>query len=176
MRARNALRQARPTLLVVGEGDAEEVFLKHLRQLLTGQGRGCQMTVRNAQGKGAGHVVTYAQRQKRQADYDRVAVLLDTDTDWTPATRKLAKVHDIAVLACEPCLEAWLLTLLGKPTRPGESSAQAKVRFQVTLGGAAHSPGVLANAFPLEVVNSAAKRDAVLGQLLGLVTQWPDAS
>lgn len=174
MRTRNALRPVRPTLLLVGEGDAEEVFLKHLKQLLTNQGRGCQVSVRNAHGKGAGHVVTYAQRQARQAAYDRVAVLLDTDTDWTPATRKLAKVHRIAVVASEPCFETWLLNLLGKPARPGESSAQAKLRFQATLGAAAHTPGLLARTFPLDVLMSAAERHASLQQLLDLITSWPE--
>lgn len=44
--------QVRKTLLIVGEGDSEEAFLKHLRELYCSGGAGVAVTVRNAHGKG----------------------------------------------------------------------------------------------------------------------------
>ena len=48
-RKRHPLRK---TLLIVGEGDSEAAFLKHLRDLYCSGGAGVAVTVRNAHGKG----------------------------------------------------------------------------------------------------------------------------
>lgn len=47
-------------------------------------------------------------------------MLLDTDTDWNTKVEKLAKQKKIQVLPSEPCLEAMLLRVIGKPTVGGK--------------------------------------------------------
>jgi len=61
------------------------------------------VTIKNARGKGARHVIDWTGRQIANADYDVVAAMLDTDQDWSPAVAKLAKSKKILVLASEPC-------------------------------------------------------------------------
>ena len=77
-------------LLLVGEGDAEVQLIQHLKRLYVERGSGIVVTIKNARGKGAGHVVDFAYRQSRNAAYDAKAALLDTDTDWNdkPAPRR----------------------------------------------------------------------------------------
>lgn len=109
-----AIWKAQRTLLIVGEGRHEEAFLKHLKKLYVTRGCGLSVTIKYAQGKGALHVIDWTARQIANADYDVVAALLDTDSDWNEKTKKLAKNKKIQVLKSEPCFEAMMLRLLGK--------------------------------------------------------------
>ena len=109
-----AIWKAQRTLLIVGEGRHEEAFLNHLKKLYVPRGCGLSVTIKNARGKGALHVVNWTARQIANADYDVVAALLDTDVDWNAKTEKLARTKKIQVLKSEPCFEAMMLRLLGK--------------------------------------------------------------
>jgi len=106
--------KARRTLLIVGEGRHEEAFLNHLKQLYISRGCGLSVTIKNARGKGAKHVVEWTIRQIANAAYDEVAVLLDTDQDWSQTIATKARQKKIVVFASDPCFEAVLLRALGK--------------------------------------------------------------
>jgi len=101
------------TLLIVGEGFDEEAFLKYLSSNLVTRGAGLKVSIKNAKGKGAKHVIDWTIRQAGIAHYDNVAALFDTDTDWTQAVEKQAKKHKILLLKSDPCFEAMLLRMLG---------------------------------------------------------------
>lgn len=120
-----AIWKAQRTLLIVGEGRHEEAFLNHLKQLYVSRGCGLSVTIKNARGKGALHVVKWTVGQAANADYDVVAALLDTDTDWNATTEKLAKTKKIQVLKSEPCFEAMMLRLIGR-TAVGDAHALKK--------------------------------------------------
>ena len=84
-------RLARTTALVVGEGHAEVAFVKHLRSLYTGGNVGYAVTVHNARGFGAGHVIEQTIRQSRLLAYDHRVALFDTDAGWTAAAQAQAR-------------------------------------------------------------------------------------
>jgi len=107
-----AVWKARRTLLIVGEGYHEEAFLNHVKQLYAPRGCGLAVTVKNARGKGAMHVIDWTIKQIANIAYDTVAAMLDTDKDWSPKVAKQAKVKKIQVLASEPCFDAVMLRLL----------------------------------------------------------------
>lgn len=117
--------KAQRTLLIVGEGRHEEAFLNHLKTLYAPRGCGLAVTIKNARGKGALHVVNWTAGQAAIAKYDAVAALFDTDTDWNAKTEKLAKARRIQVLTSEPCFEAMMLRLIGK-TPNGDAHALKK--------------------------------------------------
>jgi hypothetical protein len=120
-----AIWKAQRTLLIVGEGYHEEAFLNYVKQLYARRGCGLSVTVKNARGKGAQHVIGWTIRQTANADYDMVAAMLDTDTDWTPAIAKQAKTKKIQVLASDPCFDAVMLRLRGiRPT--GDAKAMKR--------------------------------------------------
>lgn len=104
--------QANATLLLVGEGATEEAFLRHVKALYAPRGSGLKVTVKNAHGKGARHVVEWTSRQI--GEFDVVAALLDTDQDWSEAVARKARSARIVVLKSEPQFEALLLRLLGQ--------------------------------------------------------------
>jgi len=166
---RNHPRPLRRTALIVGEGFAEVELQRHLKSLLTANRQGCELTIRNARGRGAGHVVQYAIAQMRNAEFDRIGVLLDTDHDWTQATQACARRANVQVFSSDPCLEAWLLRLVGEPVRNGITSAQVKQQFKRFAKAEAHEQGVIADLLTLDALNAAIDRDETLARLVQLI-------
>jgi hypothetical protein len=158
-------RRQQTTVLLVGEGHAEVTWLAHLKQLYVTRGNGVSVSIKNARGKGAGHVIDFAIRQKRNAAYDRVLAVLDTDVDWGPHEQARAHAERVAVIPSLPCLEAMLLGLHAF-TREGLSSTQWKKEFYARFGAAADEPSVYAEHFGRSVVQSGRVRIKTLDQLL----------
>jgi hypothetical protein len=50
-------RRVLRTVLLVGEGASEVLFLEHLKRLYHQRGSGLAIAIKNAHGKGAGHVI-----------------------------------------------------------------------------------------------------------------------
>lgn len=153
------------TVLLVGEGYAEEALLHHLKRLYAPRGSGVAVTIKNARGKGAGHVVDYAIGQTRNAAYDYKLALLDADVDWTPAVQKTAKQARVEVIACEPCLEALLLRAHG-PLRDGLASKELKRQFRSQFGFAADEQRVYEEHFGDELLKQARERLSDLDRLV----------
>ena len=123
--------QVRRTLLIVGEGDSEEAFLKHVRELICSGGAGVAATIRNAHGKGPEHVIAHTVRQAVIYSYDRRVAFLDTDIPWTDKLQKNARKWKIDMVGSSPCLEGLLLAVLGH--RVPEQSSDCKRLIQQTI-------------------------------------------
>jgi hypothetical protein len=108
-----AIWKAQRTLLIVGEGYHEEAFLNHVKQIYAPRGCGLAVTIKNARGKGAMHVIDWTIKQIANAHFDVVAAMLDTDKDWSPTVEKQARKKKVQVLASDPCFDAVMLRLLG---------------------------------------------------------------
>jgi hypothetical protein len=159
-------RHVKRTVLVVGEGDAEVAFLRHLRGLYA-RDSGVAFTIKNAFGKGALHVVDVAIAQSRNAEYDLRVVLLDTDTDWSDATASRARKAKVQVFKSEPCFEAVLLAILGQ--YPSCQNAKAwKVALKSHAGRDAHDSRLYEKLFSSEVLQVRQAQVAVLADLIRL--------
>jgi len=167
VRKQRSLRTVRRTVLIVGEGYAEEAFLRHIRALYTSKQQGFRMEIGNARGKAAGHVVDHALKLRARAQYDMVAALLDTDADWTAVVRERAIAGEIMVLPSSPCLEALLLAVIGHG-REGNTRSQ-KTRFLQHFGGEAHEENVIARQLTRPVLDKARHHVEALDQLLKLI-------
>lgn len=97
MRKSDGQRAVLRTVLLVGEGYAEVAFIAHLKALYLPRGCGIALTVKNARGKGALHVVEVSICQSRNSAFDVRAVLLDTDTDWNEKTQAMARKAKVQV-------------------------------------------------------------------------------
>lgn len=157
-------RAQRRTVLVVGEGLAEQVFLGHLRALYVARGSK-SVTVKNAKGKGGAHVLDYTLRQARQAAYDELAALLDTDTQWGERERTQARQKKVRVFEATPCLEALLLQIV-HPAAPVGDATALKRQFEQRLGTAAHDARVYERHFSRAVLDAAGQRLPVLAALI----------
>ena len=170
MKGKPRQRHVARTVLLVGEGDAELSFMQHLKRIYVQRGSGVAVTLKNARGKGAAHVVDFAIRQSRNAAYDVKAVLLDTDTDWNDKTRATARNARVQVMACEPCLEAVLLNIHKAPIE-GRSTAQLKQDFAARFGAAASDATVYPKYFGEALINEAKTRCVVVVELFRFMTQ-----
>lgn len=157
--------KAQSTLLIVGEGYDEVAFLSHIKQFPGVRGLGVQIMIKNARGKGALGVIDCTVKLIANVDYDKVAVLLDTDTDWTPKAMKLAKSKGIQVLTSEPCLEAVLLRALGK--KPGDLK-ELKKQLQPYVSGDATRRENYVEHFGLPVLEAARADEPTIDELLKL--------
>lgn len=164
---RRASREEYETLLLVGEGETEVAFLSHVKALYAPRGCGLAVKVICARGKGAAHVVDVAIRQKLNAAYDAVAVLLDTDQDWGPAVAKRAQEHGIQILCSEPMFEAMMLRVHRQPAQG--RAEQLKRRFAPLVNGDGLDPRNYATNFSDRVLQAARQREATLDRLLQLM-------
>lgn len=161
-------RHVARTVLLVGEGNSEVVLLRHLKAIYVIRGSGVAVTIKNAHGKGAAHVVDVAIRQSRNAEFDLKAVLLDTDTDWNDKTKATARKAKVQVVAADPCLEALLLAAHGYPVQ-GKTTANLKQEFSDRFGACAFEPKVYEKYFSKEVIEKARLHSLQLDRLLDLL-------
>jgi len=149
---------------MVGEGQTETAFLKHIKFLYLSRGCGVSTKIRNAHGKGPDHVVNCAIKQKQMAAYDWVVVLLDTDLEMSPMARRKAKSNEILVIGSTPCFEGLLLKILGEHVP--STSKQCKAQLGNKLPERLTRQEDYQSKFPKELLD--ARRDDVpeLGALL----------
>lgn len=159
------VKTIRRTLLVVGEGDAEALLLGKLKASMTSGGRGPSVTVRNAKGKGALHVVSETVRHARQGSYNVRAAIFDTDTDWNDGVAAKARKAGVIAIPHHPCLEAVLLSATGQAFEG--STAECKRRFERAFGGEAHQV-IAADEFDLQALERSAANTPSIAALLAL--------
>ncbi|SCC92978.1 conserved hypothetical protein [Thiomonas sp. X19] len=166
MAPRHPIRPQYRTLLLVGEGETEQAFLQHVKALYVQRGSGLRVTVRCAHGKGAGHVVDYAIRQ-RIHQFDHVAALLDTDAGWSAAVQKRAREKRIQVLKSEPCFEAMLLRAIGQSANG--LTKDLKTRLSPFVQGDALNPHNYATHFGVDALYAGRGIEPTLDELLRLL-------
>ncbi len=157
------------TLLLVGEGATEVAFLNHVKATYVARGAGLRVTVKNAHGKGAKHVIEWTIRQI--GDFDLKAALLDTDQDWTAAVAKRAKSAKVKVLTSEPQVEAMLLRMLGQSDSGDPQTL--KTRLAPFVRNQALVAENYADRFDRACLEAARLREATLDELLRLLEKPP---
>lgn len=161
--------KASRTLLLVGEGRTEEAFLNHVKRIYAPRGCGLSVTIKNARGKGAQHVVEWTARQRGIAGFDTVAVLLDTDKDWSDAVARKAKSARILVLKSEPLFEAMMLRLIHQ-NDTGDART-LKARFAPYVGNDPLVPENYVAHYGQPCLEAGKSIEATIGALLALFVQ-----
>ena len=126
MSKKPAIRIARRTVLVIVEGDTEFAFCLHLKANLS-RGRNVQINIRNAHGGSPDKIVAFAGGEIRQASYDTVLIIFDTDRPLSVGGKRFAEALRAKLILFSPCIEAWFLRLLNE--RPPATTAACKRRF-----------------------------------------------
>ncbi len=151
-------------MLVVGEGDCEVAFLKHLRQIYCSGGRGVTVTINNAHGKGPEKVVEHTRHQARPCSYDQVVAFLDTDIAWSDQLKKAARQDKIALVGSSPCLEGLLLSILQQRVHDG--SVECKKALRRLVGQDMTEREDYEQHFPTPVLELARQKIPELDRLL----------
>lgn len=121
-------RQASKTLLVFGEGQSEELFLRHLKSLYSYKST-VAISVKRGKGGDAQSIVIDA--DKIPGAFDRRVVVLDNDKAESEMAkaRSEAKKRKIELIENTPCLEHLLISILTQKPE-GKSSAWCKGEFE----------------------------------------------
>ena len=129
------IHQPSHTLLLIGEGKTERIFLKHLKSLYIFRDCGVAATIQSADGGGPEHIVDYTITQSHLKGFDRILVLLDTDISIEVDTRNKARKHNIELVESTPCFEGLLLDILnqGVPPKNTDCKKQCKQHFTKPL-------------------------------------------
>lgn len=157
------------TLLIVCEGDAEIAFVRFVKRTYA-DALGRAVRMHNAKGKGGKHVLETGQRHaKNNRATDKLVLLLDTDQDWNDALRiraRKARVgkHPISVIEANPCLEAWLLQVLGVETEG--DTGHMKQKFEAYTGVKAHEPEWMERHLSRDLLDKARTRVSQLAELM----------
>ncbi|MFH1533308.1 MAG: RloB domain-containing protein [Nitrospirota bacterium] len=122
-------RSAKTAMLVYGEGQSEEIFLKYLRKVYT-RDSGVAVTIKRGKGGTPEGVVRSAINYS--GDFDRKIVIIDNDKSKTEMenAREKARAHSIELIENTPCLEALLLSILQDIDFKSRSSAWCKREFE----------------------------------------------
>lgn len=152
------------TLLIVAEGYHDEAFLRHVRGFNEVRGCGKVISIRNARGKGALGVINQTVRFCMNTSYDEVAVLFDTDTDWTSEAQRIAKDHNFVLLKSEPCFEALLLRTIN--VRP---KGDLKKQLAPFVNNNPMEPSHFGMHFGLAALQSARLEEPTINALLELL-------
>ena len=150
----------------MGEGKADAAFLAHLRRLYCTDGKGVNVTIRNANGKGPGNVIATAIGAMRIASFDKMLCLLDTDLDWTAENKKDAKRKKIELIGSTPCLEGLLLLILQK-TVPATSD-ECKRDLKILTSKSMYEPDDYLELFTFVQLQIARSKIADLNRMLYL--------
>ena len=162
-------RTVKETLLIVCEGDAEIAFVRFVKRTYA-DALGRAVQEHNAKGKGGKHVLeTGLRRAKNNRAYDKVVLLLDTDQDWNDELRARTRKsrvgkHPISVIEADPCLESWLLQILGAETEG--DTRHVKQKFQAHTGVEAHEPEWMERLLSRDVLDKARAQVSQLADLM----------
>lgn len=162
-------RTVKETLLIVCEGDAEMAFVRFVKRTYA-DALGRAVQEHNAKGKGGKHVLdTGLRRAKNNRATNKLVLLLDTDTDWNDELRARARKarvgkHPVSVIEAHPCLEAWLLHILGIETE-GDTQ-HMKQTFKANTGVQAYEPTWMEERLSRETLDEARTRVSQLADLM----------
>ncbi len=161
-------RSVSHTVLLVGEGTTEQAFLRYIKSLYISRGCGVGVTIRNARGKGPDHVVDYAIRQCRNAAYDRVVAVLDTDLEMSAAVRRRARTKRVQIIGSTPCIEGLLLAILGEHVPA--TTAECKQRYGGVLPARLMLLEDYSEHFPKNLLDGRRAEVPELNELLGCLS------
>ena len=125
-------RRPSRTVLLIGEGKTEKIFLKHLKSLYISRGCGVAVNIQSADGKGPEYIVNYAIRRSCRIQSDRILVLLDTDISIEVDTRNKASNNNIELVESTPCFEGLLLDILKQRVPPKSAQCKKQCRQHFT--------------------------------------------
>lgn len=127
------VRQIQTTILFVGEGLTEKIFIEYVRGMYSG-GK-AKVRVVSANGKGPDNVIKHAISLFQQDGYDHCCAFLDLDLPWPDALVREAKRKKIVLIGSAPCVEGLFLDILSK--KIPKTSNGCKQQFnEKELGGA----------------------------------------
>lgn len=162
------LRKTNRTVLIVVEGETEEAFVTHLRNLYYRRGMKLSVHIRNARGYGPQGIIDKLKSVTQTILYEHRIAVLDGDIPLKTSDEKWLRVSKVQTIISVPAIEATLLTILGKHAPDITNACKSELQK--------HAPGDQTDTyyykkyFPLEMLEQARKKVLVLDALIAAVS------
>lgn len=164
---RRAPRKTNRTVLIVVEGETEEAFVAHLKNLYYLRGMQRVVTIKNAHGYGPQGVIDKLRSIAKTADHDVRFAVLDADIPLKAAEEKWLSEEKVKTIISTPAIEATLLGILGRHA-PDETAA-CKSALQKHAPGDATEPSYYERVFPCALLDEVSGKIPVLDALIAAV-------
>lgn len=163
------LRKTNTTVLIVVEGETEEVFASHLKRLYYQRGMPLSVSIKNAHGYGPQGMIDKIKSVAQTADFDRRFAVLDTDIALLPAQEKWLRAQKIGLIFSTPAIEATLLSILGK--KAPAVTAACKSELQKQAPGDPTDGRYYEKYFPLATLEAARPKNPTLEVLIAALSK-----
>lgn len=121
------------TILIMGEGEHEEDFLKHMKLIYDQRLSGKKVKIEYNGGGSPHDIVKYTVKQTQHREFDIVYILMDSDVEIGVKDLKVAKDKKFIILQSEPlCLEGMLLEVLKQTALPTSQACKDKLYPQLS--------------------------------------------
>lgn len=160
-------KHVRKTVLLCCEGKSDQVFIAYLRAAYTaGRPTAPMVKPKPAGGKGSNNVIGTLLGEARCSQPDKLVALLDGDAPPTPAKLREAKSKRVQLIVLEPCLEGFLLKILG--CRVPNTSQACKDQLRQIDDRDPFVPGFYEQRFPKTLLDQVRAQISELDELLRL--------
>lgn len=161
------VRATRKTVLICCEGKGDLALVAYFRSTFTsGRENPPKIRAKQAGGKGGNNVVSTLLGEAACAAYDELVALIDKDLLPSPAKRKQAKPKKVCLIEFQPCLEGFLLKVLGRPVP--QNSAACKQSLRQVDPREVFDDGYFADNFPRAVLEQRRQQIPELDALLAV--------
>lgn len=164
-------RVIKESRLVYGEGSDDGSWLKYIKSLLYRRNCGFTVKVKNGEGGSPVEVVCSMIKLTEFNQYDVRYALFDDDRKEVAEAIELAQEHDIIPLISHGCLEAELLTIIGKSAvisrlKTSINTGAIKKKFKKECGG--HNEYDYARHFPRQLLDQVRGNNEWLDKIMQL--------
>lgn len=166
--AKRLLRKTNRTVLIVVEGETEEAFVTHLKNIYYHRGMRLTVRIRNAYGHGPQGIINKLQSVARGEDFAHRIAVLDSDIPLKATEEKWLRQAKIETIVSIPAIEATLLITLGKHA-PDVTDA-CKNELQKYAPGDPTDAYYYKNYFPFETLEQARGKIPALDALIAAVS------
>lgn len=160
-------RQVRKTVLICCEGKGDMAFLEYLRSVYcAGRENPPKVKVQQAGGRGGNNVIQTLLGAAAIVGYNKLVALIDTNVPPDTEHRDAAAASAVVFVDMSPCLEGFLLKILGKSVPA--TSAECKQRLRQIDARELFAQGFFTSNFPKALLDEKRKSVAELNELLGV--------
>lgn len=163
----------RVTVLAIGEGHSDAVFLDYLKSLYVVRGCGLSVTVANTYGGGPSAIILEALKVQTRGSFDRSFVLMDTDIEWPKAEVELAGSRNLVLFGSKPCLEGLWLDIIDPSTlwmTCSSKTCKAAWKDRYFDSTKAVRLADLVKSLPMNAIEAARKRISILDDIIRTIS------
>ena len=168
--SKRKIRYAKKTAFFYCEGRSEKAFLRHIKSIYN-RNSGVAVTIDQNGGGDPDDIVGTAIKIISGRSDDYSCVMLDSDKTLNPTIRRDAKSKDILLMENNPCLEAFLMSILEGKSFSLESSSWCKREFEKKYIGKSKRSDKRSyeKIFPKKLLNKKRKEIEVLDKIIGIM-------